>query len=115
MHTPKKVEVEALSLSGASSHAVDASLLSAYVARFSPFWRLSGDGSLEGTFKQKFYRMAVQSLERQVAMFAIVELKVEGCATARAPYTLSYIGRRRGPVRDGKPTDATERWQLSWK
>jgi hypothetical protein len=113
---PQSVEVEALSLAGTTSHAVDAALLSAYIAKFSPFWRLSGDGrSLEGSFKQKFYREAVFSLERQVAMFAMVELRVEGCATAKAPYTLSYIGRRRGPVRDGMPTDATERWSLSWK
>jgi hypothetical protein len=105
-----------MSLSGTSSHGVDASMLSSYVAKFSPFWTLSRDGvSLEGSFKQKFYRTAVQSLERQISMFAIVELKVEGCATAKAPYSLTYIGRRKGPVREGKPTDATEKWSLSWK
>ncbi len=110
------VEVEALSISGATTHGVDAALLSSYIARFSPFWTLSRDGvSLEGSFKQKFYRSAVHSLERQISMYAIVELKVEGCASAKAPYSLSYIGRRKGPVRDGKPTDATEKWSLSWK
>jgi hypothetical protein len=115
MNTPQTVQVEAMSLSGTTSHGVDASMLSSYVAKFSPFWTLSRDGSLEGTFKQKFYKAAIHSLERQIAMYAIVELKVEGCATAKAPYSLSYIGRRKGPVREGKPTDATEKWSLSWK
>jgi hypothetical protein len=112
---PYTVEVEAMSLSGTTSHGVDAALLSSYIAKFSPFWTLSRDGVLEGNFKQKFYRAAIHSLERQIAMYAIVELKVEGCATAKAPYTLTYIGRRKGPVREGKPTDATEKWSLSWK
>ncbi len=116
MNTPQAVvEVEALSISGKTSHSVDAALLSSYIARFSPFWTLGKNGELEGSFKQKFYRAAIHSLERQIAMYAIVELKVEGCASARAPYTLTYIGRRKGPVREGKPTEATEKWSLSWK